>query len=82
MGKNIEDVIHSYKKTRDKTNNGFNQYIRSVCLFLDVAFIDMKRRFSQTKEITLLLLAVCWFITDVVIEHDENKIKQFNQYLT
>ena len=46
MGKNIEDVIHSYKKTRDKTDNGFNQYIRSVCLFLDVAFIDMKRRFS------------------------------------
>lgn len=70
MGKNIKDIIHIFEKIRDKTDNSFNQSIRSVYLFLDVAYTDMKPHFSQKRDHIMNVVDS----SDVVIEHDENEI--------
>ena len=44
-------------------------------MILDVAFIDMKPRFSQDEKSHY---ERCSLFPKVVIEHDENKIKEFN----
>ena len=44
-------------------------------MILDVAFIHMKPRFSQDEKSHY---ERCSLFPKVVIEHDENKIKEFN----
>ena len=72
MGKNIKDIIHIYEKTRDKTDSGFNQYIRSAYLFLDVAYTDMKPHFSQKRDNIMNIVGSSPML---LMKYDDNKIK-------
>ena len=88
--KQIEEIIHIYEETRDKTCSGqyMNQkripsdvvekhWQRSIYLFfLDVAFTDIETHLSQEKRSHN---ERCWLIHGVVVEHDENKILRYQE---